>query len=74
MISLDHLLFPSHMASISEHSIDRLIHEEPALDNQDPYPWFDPQDPRRFQTDRELLEQLIDLSDLLDPLRKGTIL
>ena len=54
MISSDHLIFPSHMASISEHSIDRLIHEEPALDNQDPYPWLDPQDPRRFQTDREL--------------------
>ena len=54
MISSDHLIFPSHMASISEHSIDRLIHEEPALGNQDPYPWLDPQDPRRFQTDREL--------------------
>ena len=51
MISSDHLIFPSHMASISEHSIDRLIHEEPALDNQDPYPWLDPQDPRRFQTE-----------------------
>ena len=71
MISSDHLIFPSHMASISEHSIDRLIHEEPALDNQDPYPWLDPQDPRRFQTDRELLEQLIDLSDsCLTPLEK----
>ena len=71
MISSDHLIFPSHMASISEHSIDRLIHEEPALDNQDPYPWLDPQDPRSFQTDRELLEQLIDLSDsCLTPLEK----
>ena len=71
MISSDHLIFPSHMASISEHSIDRLIHEEPALGNQDPYPWLDPQDPRRFQTDRELLEQLIDLSDsCLTPLEK----
>ena len=71
MISSDHLIFPSHMASISEHSIDRLIHEEPALDNQDPYPWLDPQDPRRFQTDRELLEQLIDLSEsCLTPLEK----
>ena len=38
MISSDHLIFPSQMASISEHSIDRLIHEDPALDNQDPYP------------------------------------
>ena len=36
-----------------------------------PYPWLDPQDPRRFQTDRELLEQLIDLSDsCLTPLEK----
>ena len=71
MISSDHLIFPSHMASISEHSIDRLIHEEPALGNQDPYPWLDPQDPRRFQTHRELLEQLIDLSDsCLTPLEK----
>ena len=71
MISSDHLIFPSHMASISEHSIDRLIHEEPALGNQDSYPWLDPQDPRRFQTDRELLEQLIDLSDsCLTPLEK----
>ena len=41
------------------------------MDNQDPYPWLDPQDPRRFQTDRELLEQLIDLSDsCLTPLEK----
>ena len=71
MISSDHLIFPSHMASISEHSIDRLIHEDSALGNQDPYPWLDPQDPRRFQTDRELLEQLIDLSDsCLTPLEK----
>ena len=71
MISSDHLIFPSQMASISEHYIDRLIHEEPVLSNQNPYPWLDPQDPRRFQTDRELLEQLIDLSDsCLTPLEK----
>ena len=72
MISSDHLIFPSHMVSISEHPVDKLIHEEQALSNQDPYPWLDPQDPRRFQTDRELLEQLIiDLSDsCLTPLEK----
>ena len=63
MISSDPLIFTSNLASISEPYIDRLIHEEPPLDNKDPYPWFDPQDPRRFQTDRELLEQLIDLSE-----------
>ena len=63
MISRDPLIFTSNLASISEPYVDRLIHEEPPLDNKDPYPWLDPQDPRRFQTDRELLEQLIDLSE-----------
>ena len=63
MISHDPLIFTSNLASISEPYVDRLIHEEPPLDNKDPYPWLDPQDPRRFQTDRELLEQLIDLSE-----------
>ena len=63
MISQDPLIFTSNLASISEPYVDRLIHEEPPLDNKDPYPWLDPQDPRRFQTDRELLEQLIDLSE-----------
>ena len=63
MISQDPLIFTSNLASISEPYVDRLIHEEPPLDNKDPYPWLDPQDPRRFQTDRELVEQLIDLSE-----------
>ena len=63
MISSDPLIFTSNLASISEPHVDRLIHEEPPMDNKDPYPWLDPQDPRRFQTDRELLEQLIDLSE-----------
>ena len=63
MISQDPLIFTSNLASISEPYVDTLIHEEPPLDNKDPYPWLDPQDPRRFQTDRELLEQLIDLSE-----------
>ena len=63
MLSSHNLIFPSHLASISYQTYDRLIHEEPALGTQDPYPWLDPQDPRRFQTDRELLEQLIDLSE-----------
>ena len=30
--------------------------------NQDPYPWLD-KDPHRFQTDDELIESKIDLSD-----------
>ena len=31
--------------------------------NQDPYPWLDKEDPCRFQTDDELIESKIDLSD-----------
>ena len=31
--------------------------------NQDPYPWLDKEDPHRFQTDDELIESKIDLSD-----------
>ena len=42
---------------------NRFIHEKPALGNKVPYPWLAPQDLRRFQTDREILEQLIDLSE-----------
>ena len=30
--------------------------------NQDPYPWLDKEDPRRFHTDDELIESKIDLS------------
>ena len=33
------------------------------MGNKDPYPWLATQDLRRFQTDREILEQLIDLSE-----------
>ena len=66
MLSSNQLIFSSLAASISDHTLDRLIHEEPALGNLDPYPWLDPQDPKRFQTDRQLLEQLIDLSVFSD--------
>ena len=31
--------------------------------NKVPYPWLASQDLKRFQTDREVLEQLIDLSE-----------
>ena len=30
---------------------------------KDPYPWLDPEDPRRKMTDQEILEKYIDLSD-----------
>ena len=32
------------------------------MDTKDPYPWLDLDDPRRFQTDREILELAVDLS------------
>ena len=31
--------------------------------NRDPYPWLDKEDLHRFQTDDELIESKIDLSD-----------
>ena len=33
------------------------------MGNKVPYPWLAPQGPKRFQTDREILEHLIDLSE-----------
>ena len=33
------------------------------MGNKVPYPWLASQDLKRFQTDREVLEQLIDLSE-----------
>ena len=32
-------------------------------EDNDPYPWLDKDDPRRYMTDRECLENYIDLSD-----------
>ena len=32
------------------------------MDTQDPYPWLELDDPRRFQTDRQILESAVDLS------------
>ena len=33
------------------------------MGNKVPYPWLASQDLKRYQTDREILEQLIDLSE-----------
>ena len=33
------------------------------MGNKGPYPWLTSQDLKRYQTDREILEQLIDLSE-----------
>lgn len=35
---------------------------DPPQDTQDPYPWLDLDDPRRFKSDRTILEETIDLS------------
>ena len=43
--------------------VDRIGGEEPAVDTQDPYPWLDPQDPRRVKSDLQILEESIDLSE-----------
>ena len=32
------------------------------MDTQDQYPWLELDDPRQFQTDRQILESAIDLS------------
>ena len=32
------------------------------MDTKDPYPWLGLDDPRRFQTDRQILESAVDLS------------
>ena len=34
----------------------------PVMDTKDPYPWLEFDDPRRFQTDTEILELAVDLS------------
>ena len=34
----------------------------PAMDTKDPYLWLELDDPRRFQTDRQILESAVDLS------------
>ena len=33
----------------------------PVMDTKDPYPWLELDDPRRFQTDRQILESALDL-------------
>ena len=34
-------------------------------DTDDPYPWLDKDDPRRFKTDEQLIRELVDLKDSL---------
>ena len=44
----------------SNHILDNNLNL--VMDTQDPYPWLDLDDPRRFQTDRQILESAVDLS------------
>ena len=36
--------------------------EEEKVESKDPYPWLEPDDPRRKMTDRQIIESTIDLS------------
>ena len=48
------------MQDASNHRLDNA--STPVMDTKDPYPWLEFDDPRRFQTDREILELAVDLS------------
>ena len=48
------------MQDASNHRLDNT--STPVMDTNDPYPWLEFGDPRRFQTDREILELAVDLS------------
>ena len=48
----------------SNHLLDNNL--TPVMDPQNPYPWLELDDPRCFQTDRQILESAVDLSVLLD--------
>ena len=52
--------FTSMVDSSADHFQSSLT---PVTDTQDPYPWLELDDPRRFQTDREILETAVDLSE-----------
>ena len=41
------------MQDASNHRLDNT--SAPVMDTKDPYPWLEFDDPRRFQTDREIL-------------------
>ena len=44
----------------SNHRLENIL--TPVMDTKDPYPWLELDDPRRSQTDREILESAVDLS------------
>ena len=67
--------------ALQDASNHRLVNNSnPAMDTKDPYPRLELDDPRRFQTDRQILESAVDLSqscltntqkiEFFDPLEK----
>ena len=48
------------MQDASNYRLDKT--STPVMDTKDPYPWLEFDNPRRFQTDREILELAVDLS------------
>ena len=54
--------YVTSFAALQDTSNHRLENNPtPAMDTKDPYPWLELDDPRRFQTDRQILESAVDL-------------
>ena len=60
------IVFPasttSSFSALISDSSNIIPSADPPQDTQDPYPWLDLDDPRRFKSDRTILEETIDLS------------
>ena len=53
----------TYFAALQDASNHRLVNNPtPAMVTKDPYPWLELDDPRRFQTDRQILKAAVDLS------------
>ena len=63
-VSLDtpSFIYPTPFLSSLYQPPQPSLSQPPCRDTKDPYPWLDLADPRRFQTDRQILESAIDLS------------
>ncbi len=75
---LDNAFDFKHLASLNPQpsdSNDVFLKAQVVNDSDDPYPWLEPDDPRRFQTDEEILEEKLDLSkSFLTPREKTRML
>ena len=55
--------YVTSFVALQDASNHRLVNNPtPAMDTKDPYPWLELNDPRRFQTDRQILKSAVDLS------------